>query len=158
MKPAEPFTVRDALLHEAAAARRGRGWHVFVDELIAHTRVGIHAHEYVAPQRVIVDARLGYRCMPAEAVDGWIDYERYCQQVTTFLADKPHTRLLETLAVEIAALSFSEWAALDTLTLALHKPKIREGTRRIGLELDWTRADYEAWRAAQETMAARATC
>lgn len=158
MKPAEPFTVRDALLHETAAARRGRGWHVFVDELIAHTRVGIHAHEYVAPQPVVVDARLGYRCMPTEAVDGWIDYERYCQQLTSFLADKPHTRLLETLAVEIAALSFSQWAALDTLTLALHKPKIREGTRRIGLELDWTRADYDSWRAAHEAAAARATC
>jgi dihydroneopterin aldolase len=85
--------------------------------------------------------------MPSEAADEWIDYERYCQQVTTFLAEKPHTRLLETLAVELATLSFAQWPALETLTLSLHKPKIREGTRRIGLELDWTRADYEAWRA-----------
>ena len=158
MKPAEPFAVRDAFLHEAAAARRGRGWQVFVDELVADTRVGIHAHEYLAPQRVVLDARLVYRCMPSETDDGWVDYESYCQQVTTFLAEKPHTRLLETLAVELAALSFVQWPALEHLTLALHKPKIREGTRRIGLELDWTRADYDAWRAAQETMAARATC
>jgi 7,8-dihydroneopterin aldolase/epimerase/oxygenase len=64
--------------------------------------------------------------------------------VTAFLAEKSHTRLLETLAVELAELSFREWPALDALTLALHKPKIREGTRRIGVELDWTRADYEA--------------
>jgi dihydroneopterin aldolase len=156
VKPAEPFAVRDLLLQEAAAARRGRGWHVFVDELIAHTRVGIHAHEYAAPQPVVVDARLGYRCMPSEAADEWIDYERYCQQVTTFLAEKPHTRLLETLAVELATLSFTQWPALETLTLALHKPKIREGTRRIGLELEWTRADYDAWRAAQEAVTARA--
>lgn len=158
MKPAEPFSIREALLHDAAAAPRGRGWHVFVDGLIAQTRVGIHAHEYGAPQRVVVDARLGYRRMPSEDVDGWIDYERFCQQVTTFLAEKPHTRLLETLAVEIATLSFSHWPALDALTLALHKPKIREGTRRIGLELDWTRADYEAWRVGHEAMAARAAC
>nr|WP_242539051.1 dihydroneopterin aldolase [Trinickia acidisoli] len=146
------------MLHDVAAARRGRGWYVFVDGLIAHTRVGIHAHEYAAPQRVVVDARLGYRCAPSEAADGWIDYERYCQQVTAFLAEKPHTRLLETLAVEVAALSFTQWPVLETLTLALHKPKIREGTRRIGLELDWTRADYHAWRAEQEAVAARATC
>jgi dihydroneopterin aldolase len=45
---------------------------------------------------------------------------------------------------------------LETLTLALHKPKIREGTRRIGLELEWTRADYDAWRTAQEAVTARA--
>ncbi|HXZ09540.1 MAG TPA: dihydroneopterin aldolase, partial [Paraburkholderia sp.] len=46
-----------------------------------------------------------------------------------------------------AALSFGEWPALEAVTIALHKPKIREGTRRIGVELDWTRANYDAWRA-----------
>jgi dihydroneopterin aldolase len=66
--------------------------------------------------------------------------------VSAFLEAKAHTRLLETLAVEIAALSFEEWPALDALTLTLHKPKIREGTRRLGLELDWRRADFDAWR------------
>ena len=158
MKPAEPCVFGYALPEEARAAHRGRGWQVFVDELIAHTRVGIHAHEYAAPQPVVVDARLGYRWMPSEAADEWIDYERYCQQVTTFLEQKPHTRLLETLAVELATLSFTQWPALETLTLALHKPKIREGTRRIGLELELTRADYESWRAAQEAVTARAAC
>jgi dihydroneopterin aldolase len=78
--------------------------------------------------------------------------------VSAFLAAKPHTRMLETLAVEVAELSFREWPALDALTLALHKPKIREGTRRIGVELDWTRADYDALRArvsVQAVVAAR---
>lgn len=30
-----------------------------------------------------------------------------------------------------------EGICIIALTLALHKPKIREGTRRIGVELDW---------------------
>jgi len=67
--------------------------------------------------------------------------------LTRFLETKPHTRLLETLAVELAVLSFEEWGALDTLTLVLYKPKIRPGTQRIGIELDWGRGDYEARRA-----------
>lgn len=146
MKPSEPFSVDETLWRSAAApARRGRGWSVFVDGLEARTRVGIHAHEHDAPQPVIVDARLAYRCTPAEIdAQEWINYEQYCERLTQFLETKPHTRLLETLAVELAVLSFEQWGALDSVTLVLHKPKIRPGTQRIGIELDWTRADYEA--------------
>jgi 7,8-dihydroneopterin aldolase/epimerase/oxygenase len=150
VKPSEPFV---------PIARRGRGgWHIFVDELVAQTRIGIHAHEHVAPQPIVIDAWLAYRCVPSEeGGHAWIDYERYCESVTSFLSTKPHTRLLEMLAVELAALSFREWSALDALRLALHKPKIREGSRRIGIELEWTRADYEAWCVTKEA-AARAAC
>jgi 7,8-dihydroneopterin aldolase/epimerase/oxygenase len=129
----------------AVAPRFGRGWRVFIDELSVTTRIGLHAHEYAAPQPVVIDASLLYRGEPSEeGLHAMINYEQYCERVTAFLAEKSHTRLLETLAVELAELSFREWPALDALTLALHKPKIREGTRRIGVELDWTRADYEA--------------
>lgn len=148
MKPSEPFTVDEMLWRSAVApsARSGRGWSVFVDGLEAQTRVGIHAHEHEAPQPVVIDARLSYRCAPAETREHeWINYEQYCERVTRFLQTKPHTRLLETLAVELAALSFEGWSALDTVTLVLHKPKIRPGTQRIGIELDWTRVDYEAY-------------
>ena len=106
--------------------------------------IGLH----VAPQPVVLDASLTYRCEPSEeGTHAMIDYERYCNRVSEFLTTKPHTRMLETLAVEIAQLSFDEWPALDALTVALYKPKIREGTRRIGVELDWTRADHDARRA-----------
>jgi len=143
----------------SASSRLGRGWRVFIDELVVTTRIGLHAHEYVAPQPVVIDASLLYRGEPSEeGAHAMIDYERYCGRVSAFLADKPHTRMLETLAVEVAELSFREWPVLDALTLALYKPKIREGTRRIGVELDWTRADYDALRArvsVQAVVAAR---
>jgi 7,8-dihydroneopterin aldolase/epimerase/oxygenase len=122
----------------------GRGWSVFVEGLSVPVRVGIHAHEHGAPQPVVIDARLGYRCEPAENAE-WIDYDTWCTRVANFLAHKPHTRLLETLAADIATLSFIEWPALQSLTLALHKPKIRPGTRRVGVELEWTRADWFDW-------------
>ncbi|MDR5818594.1 MULTISPECIES: dihydroneopterin aldolase [unclassified Caballeronia] len=134
MKPFEPLEMG------------GRGWRVVVDELIVQTRVGLYEHEHEGPQPVCIDASLHYRAMPDESDDGLIDYEAWCNRVSAFLETKPHTRLLETLAVEIAALSFDEWPALDALTLTLHKPKIRPGTKRLGLELDWRRADHEAWR------------
>ncbi|VXC89378.1 Dihydroneopterin aldolase [Burkholderia sp. 8Y] len=135
MKPFEP-------LHAG-----GQGWRVVVDELVVMTRVGLYEHEHAAPQALSIDASLRYRGMPSE--DELIDYEAWCNRVTAYLQAKTHTRLLETLAVEIAALSFDEWPKLDALTLTLHKPKIREGTRRLALELDWRRADYDALRAHQ---------
>ncbi|KWR76340.1 dihydroneopterin aldolase [Cupriavidus sp. IDO] len=119
----------------------GRGWSVFIDALAVPVRIGIHPHEHEAPQPIVIDARLGYRHEPSEDSE-WIDYDGYCARLAAFLAHKPHTRLLETLVAEIAELSFREWPALDTLTLAVHKPKIRPGTQRVGVALEWTRADY----------------
>ncbi|CAB3810346.1 hypothetical protein LMG28688_07233 [Paraburkholderia caffeinitolerans] len=111
-------------------------------------RIGIHPHEHGQPQPLVIDAQLGYRSMPKEESD-WIDYESYCARIAEFLAKKSHTRLLETLVADIAALSLREWPALDTLTIEVHKPKIRPGTRRIGVSLDWTRADYLRWAACE---------
>jgi dihydroneopterin aldolase len=142
----------------APPPRAGRGWRVFIDELVVAARIGIHAHEHEAPQPLVIDASLAYSGEPSEeGAHAMIDYERYCERVTAFLLHKPHTRLLETLVVELAVLSFSEWPALHALTIALHKPKIREGTRRIGVELDWTRADYEAWRVQARSRAETAS-
>ncbi|CAN7564574.1 dihydroneopterin aldolase [Caballeronia sp. LjRoot34] len=140
MKPYEPFETLSA---------GGRGWRIVVDELVVPTRIGLHAQEYPAPQPVAIDASLHYRGVPAEEnAHELIDYEAWCADVSGYLESKPHTRLLETLAVEIAALSFTRWPALDALTLLLYKPKIREGTRRVGVEIDWHRADFDAWRAS----------
>jgi dihydroneopterin aldolase len=140
MKPVdEVFAALDA------PRLRTRGWSVFVDGLMVPARIGIHGHEYDAPQPIVVDARLDYRCEPHEEDGAWIDYDGYCARVAAFLAQKPHTRLLETLVADIAVLSFRDWPALETLTLDVHKPKIRPGTRRVGVGLQWTRADYLRW-------------
>jgi dihydroneopterin aldolase len=150
VKPFEaPLAAYVRASSDARGAARGKGWRVFIDELVVDTRIGIHAHEHLAAQPVVVDVSLAYRCEPSEeGLHAMIDYERYCNRVSEFLSVKPHTRMLETLAVEIALLSFAEWPALEAITLALHKPKIREGTKRIGVELDWTRGDFEAHSAS----------
>ena len=149
MKPYEAF---------GTLSPGGRGWRIVVDEFVVPTRIGLHAREHLAPQPVAIDASLHYRGVPAEQnAHELIDYEAWCEGVSSYLESKPHTRLLEMLAVEIAALSFTQWPALDALTLLLYKPKIREGTRRVGVELDWHRADFDAWRASAELYAAHTT-
>lgn len=140
--PYTPFSESLAGLdHVQAPPLPGRGWSVFVDALTVPVRIGIHPHEHEAPQPVVIDARLGCSGEPAEETD-WIDYDGYCSRIAAFLTAKPHTRLLETLAGEIAELSFREWPVLETLSLAVYKPKIRPGTQRVGVALEWTRADF----------------
>src|ERR1700712_2288808 len=74
----------------------GRGWRIVVDELVVSTRIGLHAHEHRAPQPVAIDASLLYRGVPDEAATHeLIDYEAWCERVSSFLETKPHTRLLE---------------------------------------------------------------
>ena len=149
MKPYEPFET---------LSPGGRGWRIVVDELVVSTRIGLYAQEHLEPQPVAIDASLHYRGVPAEEnAHELIDYEAWCEGVSGYLESKPHTRLLETLAVEIATLSFTQWPALDALTLLLYKPKIREGTRRVGVELDWHRADFDAWRASAGLQATQTT-
>ena len=81
MKPFdEPFVAIDA-----PPARRG--WSVFVDELKVPARIGIHAHEHEAPQPIVIDARLGYRCEPSEQGE-WIDYDGYCARLAAFLRSR----------------------------------------------------------------------
>src|SRR5260370_8948201 len=127
----------------------GRGWRSGVDARVVPTRSGLYAKEHLTPQPVAIDASLHYRGVPAEEnAHELIDYEAWCAGVSAYLESKPHTRLLETLAVEIAGLSFTERPAPDAPPLLLYKPKIREGTRRVGVELDWRRADFDAWRAS----------
>src|SRR5260370_30648832 len=101
----------------------GRGWRIVVGEFVVPTGMGLYAQEHLTPQRVVIDASLHYRGVPAEEnAHELIDYEAWCAGVSGYLESKPHTRLLETLAVEIAVLSFTEWPAPDAPPLLLYKP------------------------------------
>ncbi|CAB3804487.1 dihydroneopterin aldolase [Paraburkholderia caffeinilytica] len=123
---------------------------VFIDEMTVQTFVGIHAHEHLEPQPVAVSLELLYGCSPAEDGDRpFVDYERLCECLSQFLADKAHTRLLETLAIQIADIVFEEFPAIEELVVSLHKPKVREHSKRSGVELYWSRLDCEAFRSGQ---------
>lgn len=144
-------SLRDAprdVLDDADARAWARGWTVFVDGYTVAARIGLYPHEHLAPQPIVIDARLG--CLGEPDEDGvWIDYDGFCARVAAFLAGRPHTRLLETLVADLAALSFQTWPALGALTLAVHKPGIRPDARRVGVALAWTRDDYLRWRAGR---------
>ena len=133
---------------KAQADVRLQGMRVFVDEMTAQTRVGIHAHEKLAPQPVVFSLELLYGCHPHEgSPDSFIDYERLCNRLREFLAEKEHAGLLETLSLEVASVAFDEFPAIEGLTVVMYKPNIRKDANRLGVELQLTRKDYELIRA-----------
>jgi dihydroneopterin aldolase len=113
-----------------------------VEELIVETHVGMYSHEYGKPQKIVIDAVLQYEQPPVEADSaGLIDYDGWCSVIEAYLSTKAHTRLLETLAADIARLSFQRWPSVASITLSLHKPKIRTNARRLGIALQLRRED-----------------
>lgn len=120
---------------------RGATCRIAIVGLTVPVRVGVYGHEHVAPQPVVIDARLGYAFAPACA-DSYIDYDGYCTRLAAWLAQKPHTSLLETLAADIALWSFDTIDVLDAFSISLHKPKIRDNAQRLCVEFEWTRAAY----------------
>ena len=119
-------------------------WQIFIDELDAMTHVGLHPHEHEQAQPVTLNIALSYRGdIVDDAAAGVIDYDRYCSLLCAYLSNKQHTRLLETLAAQLAGLSFREFPTLEDIKIAIHKPKIRENASRLGVSASWTRWRYE---------------
>jgi dihydroneopterin aldolase len=118
-------------------------WRITIRDLRMTARVGLHAHEMEAPQSIAVDATLSYSDGPPSE-DTFIDYDRYCTRLAALLEGRSHTRLLETLAADIARWSFKEYAALESISLRIHKPRIRQDVDRLGIEFDCTRGAFES--------------
>ena len=80
-------SLRDAprdVLDDADARAWARGWTVFVDGYTVAARIGLYPHEHLAPQPIVIDARLG--CLGEPDEDGvWIDYDGFCARVAAFL-------------------------------------------------------------------------
>ncbi|PRZ55863.1 dihydroneopterin aldolase [Paraburkholderia fungorum] len=126
------------------------GFRVFIEEMTVDTFVGIHPQEHGERQPVVLSMELLYGCRPVEGLpDTFIDYEQLSNRLVRLLERSGHTRLLETLAVHIAQLTFEESPAVAEAVISLHKPKARAGSKRMGIELRWSRADFEAFHSGR---------
>jgi 7,8-dihydroneopterin aldolase/epimerase/oxygenase len=120
----------------------GLACEIVVEGLRMSVRVGLHTHEEIAPQPVVLDGVFTYASgFPSD--DCYIDYDIYCTQLIHYLATRPHVRLLETLAAEITAWSYRSYPEMQTVSLTLHKPKIRKDTDRLCVRLTSSRDAFE---------------
>lgn len=86
--------------------------------------VGIHPHERVARQTVILDIDLDYdfaAAADADAIAGAVDYTRAASLVAE-LAERRQFQLIETMAEESAALLLAQLAQVRRVRIEVRKP------------------------------------
>ncbi len=111
--------------------------HVFVRDLEIRAMLGIHDHEKIEAQRVIIniDLRVKERGEPLEDdISNVVSYERVVDQVKEIVASG-HVHLVETLAEMIAARCLeNNWVI--GVRVRVEKPDIIAEARSVGVEIE----------------------
>lgn len=118
-------------------------WRVHVRNLEIMMRVGC-APEEREPQRVQVSVIIeGVYPVRPQRLDECINYDLVYQLVAKQWPNLPHTILLETRITELLEYIFRSDSRVQYAKVALLKPDIFPEVEAVGLEAEWTRADFE---------------
>ena len=122
-------------------------WRVFVKNLETFLRIGIYVAEK-EPQRVLVNAVIeaDYPARPT-SIQQCISYEHVYNLVRLEWPERGHTELLETYATELLSFIFSLDKGVVFARVSLSKPDIFPEAEAVGVEAEWTRADFERLRS-----------
>ncbi len=124
--------------HVASGAAKLR--HVFVRDLDVMARLGIHEHERVTPQRIIVNIDLSVSEGDNPLVDdisNVVSYEIVVKKVEAIIA-KGHVNLVETLCELIAAACLKD-SRVMAARVRIEKPDIIKNARSVGVEIERVR-------------------
>lgn len=114
--------------------------HVFVRDLEVMATLGIHEHEKVAPQRIIVSIDLsvleGEQTI-ADDISNVVSYEIVVKKVEAVIA-QGHVNLVETLAELIAASCLKDKRVMAA-RVRIEKPDIIANARSVGIEIERVR-------------------
>ena len=126
--------------HHVASALGGLR-HVFVRDLEVMATLGIHEHEKVAPQRIIVSIDLsvleGEQTI-ADDISNVVSYEIVVKKVEAVIA-QGHVNLVETLAELIAASCLKDKRVMAA-RVRIEKPDIIANARSVGIEIERVRS------------------
>ncbi len=121
--------------HVASATARLR--HVFVRDLEVMATLGIHEHEKLKAQRIIVNIDLSVK----EGADPMVDeiknvvsYEIVVKKVEAIIA-RGHVNLVETLA-ELFAEACLKDKRVMAARVRIEKPDIIKNARSVGIEIE----------------------
>ncbi|HEX2885799.1 dihydroneopterin aldolase [Vineibacter terrae] len=110
---------------------------VFVRDLIATARIGVHRHEKKAPQRVRINIEL---LVPEDGrplndrLANVVDYEAIVVGVRT-LTSEGHVNLVETLAERIAALCLRD-RRVHAARVRVEKLEVFADAASVGIEIE----------------------
>ena len=121
--------------HVASASARLR--HVFVRDLEVMATLGIHEHEKLKAQRIIVNIDLSVKEGDDPMVDdikNVVSYEIVVKKVEAIVAEG-HVNLVETLA-ELIATSCLKDKRVVAARVRIEKPDIIPNARSVGIEIE----------------------
>lgn len=115
--------------------------HVFVRDLELKALVGIHEHEKIAPQRIIINVDLMVDESEPVQDDVFrtvVDYERVVKKIQQII-DEGHVNLLETLAERFAQRCLDDTRVLSC-RIRIEKPDVMPEAASVGIEIERVRS------------------
>lgn len=115
--------------------------HVFVRDLELKALVGIHDHEKIAPQRIIINVDLMADESEPVVDDVFrtvVDYERVVKKIQAII-DEGHVNLLETLAERFAQRCLEDERVISA-RIRIEKPDVMAEAASVGIEIERVRS------------------
>lgn len=122
------------------ASGKARLRHVFVRDLQVMATLGIHEHERLTPQRIIVNIDLSVKEGDDPMIDdikNVVSYEIVVKKVEAIIA-QGHVNLVETLA-ELFAEACLKDKRVMAARVRIEKPDIIKNARSVGVEIERVR-------------------
>jgi dihydroneopterin aldolase len=119
--------------------------HVFIRDLALQAVLGIHAHEKVKAQRILVNIDLSVKDTDGahnDALANVVCYEQVADKVKTIVA-RGHVHLVETLAETIARACLDDGRVLAA-RVRIEKPDALVDARSVGIEIFRRQSGSEA--------------
>lgn len=122
-------------------------WRINIRNMETTIRIGIHPHEK-KPQRVLINTTVEgvYPAAPTKIGDCF-NYDLIQRLVVQEWPKQPHVDLLETYVSELLMFIFRSDDRVDFARASVCKPDIFPEAQSVGVEAEWTRADFERYSA-----------
>ncbi len=129
---------------------------IFIHALKAEAIIGIFDWERQVKQTIVVDLEFGIDARkPAhsDSIADTLNYKGVAKRVLAFIEGSDF-HLIEALTERIAMLLLEEFGVV-WVRVALSKPGAIRRSRDVGIIIERTRADLDAWRAPRAAASAR---
>ena len=112
--------------------------HIYVRDLEIDTVIGVHPHEKLKPQRILVSLDIAAEETGEPGGDRLADVVDYDEIVQTarMLVREGNVNLLETLAERIAQATLSLDGRILTVCVSISKPEIYGDAKAVGIEIE----------------------
>jgi dihydroneopterin aldolase len=120
---------------------------IFIHALKTETIVGIFDWERQVKQTVVMDIEFSAdiaKAARSDSIDDTLNYKGVAKRVLAFV-DESSFHLVETLAEHVAMLILEEFG-VSWVSVTLSKPGAIRSSRDVGVMLERTPSDLEAWR------------